>query len=67
VGLRWSDTKRLVHPELGRLDLYCQLLLEPDQGQSLLIFTATPGTESHERLALLLTVLGTDRFTVTME
>lgn len=62
VGLRWSDTKRFVHPELGRLDLYCQLLLEPDQGQSLLIFTATPGTESHEKLALL-TVLGTDQFT----
>jgi transcriptional regulator with XRE-family HTH domain len=63
VGLRWSDTKRFVHPELGRLDLYCQLLLEPDQGQSLLIFTATPGTESHEKLALL-TVLGTDQFAV---
>ncbi|MDN3354155.1 helix-turn-helix transcriptional regulator [Actinomadura sp. DC4] len=61
VGLRWSDTKRFVHPELGRLDLFCQLLLDPDQGQSLLIFTATPGTESHEKLALL-TVLGTDRF-----
>jgi transcriptional regulator with XRE-family HTH domain len=62
VGLRWSETKRFVHPQVGRLDLYCQLLLEPDQGQSLLIFTATPGTEHHEKLALL-TVLGTDRFT----
>lgn len=63
VGLRWSDIKRFVHPQVGRLDLYCQLLLEPDQGQSLLIFTATPGTEHHEKLALL-TVLGTDEFTV---
>jgi hypothetical protein len=61
VGLRWSETKRFVHPQVGRLDLYCQLLLEPDQGQSLLVFTATPGTESHEKLALL-TVLGTDSF-----
>jgi transcriptional regulator with XRE-family HTH domain len=61
VGPRWSDTKRFVHPQVGRLDLYCQLLLEPDQGQSLLIFTATPGTESHEKLALI-TVLGTDQF-----
>lgn len=66
VGLRWSDTKRFVHPQLGRLDLYCQLLLEPDEGQSLLIFTATPGTESHGKLALL-TVLGTDRFAVDTE
>jgi len=61
VGLRWSDTKRFRHPQVGRLDIYCQLLNEPDQGQSLLIFTATPGTESHEKLALL-TVLGTDQF-----
>ncbi|MEV5788317.1 helix-turn-helix transcriptional regulator [Streptomyces sp. NPDC052192] len=61
VGLRWSETKRLVHPQGGPLELYCQLLLEPDQGQSLLVFTATPGTESHDKLALL-TVLGTDRF-----
>jgi transcriptional regulator with XRE-family HTH domain len=61
VGRRWSGTKRLVHPQVGRLDVYCQLLLEPDEGQSLLIFTATPGTSSHEKLALL-TVLGTDQF-----
>jgi hypothetical protein len=63
VGLRWSETKRFVHPQVGRLDLYCQLLLEPDQGQSLLVFTATPGTESQEKLALL-TVLGADSFAV---
>ncbi|MDH6622972.1 transcriptional regulator with XRE-family HTH domain [Streptomyces sp. LBL] len=62
VGLRWSSAKRFVHPEVGRIDLYCQTLLDPDQGQSLLIFTATPGTESHDRLALL-TVLGADTFT----
>lgn len=66
VGLRWSETKRFVHPQVGKLDLYCQLLLDPDQGQSLLIFTATPGTESHEKLDLL-TVLGTDQFTAHTE
>nr|WP_323137966.1 hypothetical protein [Nocardia sp. alder85J] len=66
VGLHWSDTKRFVHPEIGRLDLYCQLLLEPDQGQSLLIFTATPGTEDEEKLALL-KVLGLEKFTVATE
>ncbi|MFD9702577.1 helix-turn-helix transcriptional regulator [Lentzea sp. NPDC059081] len=62
VGLRWSDTKRFAHPELGRLDLHCQLLVEPDHGQSLLVFTATPGSESHEKLALL-AVLGHEQFT----
>ncbi len=61
VGLRWSDAKRFVHPQLGRLDLHCQTLLDPDQSQSLLVFTATPGTQDAEKLDLL-TVLGTDRF-----
>jgi transcriptional regulator with XRE-family HTH domain len=61
VGLRWSDAKRFVHPQVGRLDLFCQNLLDPDQAQSLLVFTAIPGTESHDKLALL-NVLGTDRF-----
>lgn len=63
VGLRWSEAKRFFHPQLGRLQLHCQTLLEPDQGQSLLVFTATPGTEDVEKLALL-TVLGTDSFPV---
>lgn len=61
VGVRWSSAKRFDHPEVGRLDLYCQTLLDPDQGQSLLILTATPGSESHDKLALL-TVLGAERF-----
>ena len=63
VGLRWSEAKRFLHPQLGRLQLHCQTLLEPGQGQSLLVFTATPGTEDAEKLALL-TVLGTDSFPV---
>ncbi|SDP25586.1 Helix-turn-helix domain-containing protein [Nakamurella panacisegetis] len=53
VGLSYSSEKRLEHHEVGRLDLYCQTLLDPDQGQTLLIFTATPGSESASKLALL--------------
>ena len=41
----------------GVMTLQCQLLHDLDQGQVLLVFTATPGTESHEKLALL-AVLG---------
>jgi transcriptional regulator with XRE-family HTH domain len=62
VGQRWSNTKRFVHPEVGDLELFCQNLFDVDQSQSLLVFTATPGTESHEKLALL-TVLGADSVT----
>ncbi len=30
-----------------------QTLLDPDQSHLLLVYTATPGTESHDRLRLL--------------
>jgi hypothetical protein len=47
----------MLHPEVGPLTLHCQVLLDPDQSQALLVYTATPGTESHEKLQLL-TVIG---------
>lgn len=50
---RPDDTKRVHHPDLGVLVLHCQVLYDADQSQALLVFTATPGTESHERLQLL--------------
>jgi transcriptional regulator with XRE-family HTH domain len=49
--------KRIIHPELGLIELQCQVLIDPDQGHSLLVYTATPGTPSHSNLALL-TVVG---------
>jgi transcriptional regulator with XRE-family HTH domain len=57
VGLRRSEQKRLVHPEVGDIDVHCQVLHDVEQGQVLLVFTATPGTESHEKLKML-SVLG---------
>ncbi|MEE6261579.1 MmyB family transcriptional regulator [Plantactinospora sonchi] len=45
--------KRIRHPEVGLLELHCQTLVDPDQSQLLLVFTAAPGSESHERLRLL--------------
>lgn len=53
VGIRPNDVKRFEHPELGRLELTCQRLVDPDQSHSLLVYTAIPGTESHEKLQLL--------------
>ncbi|NJA55264.1 helix-turn-helix domain-containing protein [Streptomyces sp. NEAU-H3] len=53
VGLPQTETKRVRHPDLGVLDLYCQVLIDPTQWQSLLVYTATPGTGSHEKLQLL--------------
>ncbi|PZG12185.1 transcriptional regulator [Micromonospora craterilacus] len=58
VGIRPHDVKRFVHPELGVLELTCQRLVDPDQAHSLLVYTAIPGSESHEKLQLL-AVIGT--------
>lgn len=53
IVARHSDAKRIAHPRLGVLELFCQTLLDPDQSQALLVFTAVPGTESYEKLQLL--------------
>lgn len=56
VGLRPRETKRFVHPELGALELACQTLLDPMQAHQLLVYTAAPGTESHDKLKMLSTL-----------
>jgi transcriptional regulator with XRE-family HTH domain len=53
VGLRHTDTKLIANPHVGELEVHCQHLLDVDQSQALLVFTAVPGSESHEKLALL--------------
>lgn len=53
VGLRPPEVKRFLHPEVGALELSCQTLLDPAQSHSLLVYTAVPGSESHDRLQLL--------------
>ena len=58
VGLRPPEVKRFHHEIVGTLELSCQTLLDPEQSHRLLVYTAAPGTESHERLQLL-SVVGT--------
>lgn len=45
--------RRLVHPVVGVLDLHCQQLIDPDQSQSLVVYTAAPGSESYQKMELL--------------
>lgn len=63
VGLTFTEEKNFVHAELGLLRLHCQSLLDPDQGQLLLVLTAAPGSESYEKLRLL-SVIGSQRLGV---
>ncbi|NMO49775.1 helix-turn-helix domain-containing protein [Actinoplanes sp. TBRC 11911] len=58
IGVSYQDVKRFVHPEVGVLELACQSLMDPDQSQFLMVYTAAPGSESHEKLQLL-SVIGT--------
>lgn len=53
IGVHYNGVKRFVHPEVGPLELTCQTLLDPDQSHMLLVYTAVPGSESHEKLRLL--------------
>lgn len=62
VGVGYGGPKRLVHPELGLLELHCQLLIDADQAHALLVFTAVPGTDSYDKLHFL-SVIGDQHLT----
>jgi hypothetical protein len=38
------------------MELHGQSLIDPDQSQVLTVFTARPGSESHDKLRFLLTL-----------
>jgi transcriptional regulator with XRE-family HTH domain len=50
------DLKRYRHPELGELELYSRRLIDPDEGQDLLVFLAQPGSPSDEKLQRLIMI-----------
>ncbi|GAA2821318.1 helix-turn-helix transcriptional regulator [Nonomuraea rubra] len=53
VAVRRSDRKRIMHPEVGAIELDCLSLLSEDGTQRLLWFTAPAGGDAAEQLALL--------------
>jgi transcriptional regulator with XRE-family HTH domain len=58
VAVRRRDTKRVLNPLVGLVDVDCEVLLTPESGQSLVLLTPRPGTPARQRLELL-AVLGT--------
>lgn len=60
VAVHSGEHKTIVHPDLGDIELDCQILSTQNQAQALLVFTAPPGTEGHEKLQLL-SVIGTQQ------
>ncbi|MFL4475239.1 helix-turn-helix transcriptional regulator [Paeniglutamicibacter sp. MACA_103] len=54
VRTHGTGTKRFNHPEVGELTLaYEELAITAEPGQVLLVYTAAPGSESHQKLQLL--------------
>jgi transcriptional regulator with XRE-family HTH domain len=53
VGVHPHEVKRYQHPEVGLLELNCQVLVDPHQAHRLMVHTAVPGTESYDKLQVL--------------
>ncbi len=64
VAVLRGTRKTIIHPTVGRIELECESLLAGPGDQTLVLFTARPGTESAEQLALL-RVLGRESFADT--
>lgn len=62
VAVRRVDHKRIIHPEVGVLDLLCEVLVGAGGDQHLVVLFARPGTDTREKLDLL-RVIGTQDLT----
>ncbi|NMO93902.1 helix-turn-helix domain-containing protein [Actinomycetospora sp. TBRC 11914] len=58
VAERRADHKRFHHPEVGLVEVTCEVLLTPESDLSLLVLFPTEGTDAREKLDLL-RVIGT--------
>ncbi|MFC7263015.1 helix-turn-helix transcriptional regulator [Streptomyces lutosisoli] len=62
VAQRYADSKTIVHPDLGRIDVDAQVLFTENRAQTLVVMTARPGTDSQGKLELL-SVIGHQQLT----
>ena len=53
VAVRRADRKRFIHPEVGVLDLLCEVLVGAGGDQLLVVLFARPGTDARDKLDLL--------------
>jgi transcriptional regulator with XRE-family HTH domain len=61
VASRSGTLKRFVHPLVGLLTLDCQILTAENLTERLIVFTASPGSQDADQLALL-SVIGSQAF-----
>ncbi|OBK29092.1 transcriptional regulator [Mycobacterium sp. 1165196.3] len=53
VNYQLASRKTIVHPQVGAITLDCDMLTVPGADLTIMLYTAEPGTEDAERLALL--------------
>ncbi|MFB9799040.1 MmyB family transcriptional regulator, partial [Streptomonospora salina] len=58
IGVHTTDAKTVHHPDVGPIDLDCDVLQAPGGGHHVVLYTADPGTEGADKLRLL-GVIGT--------
>lgn len=63
VAVRRSQRKRFVHPEVGLLDLVCEVMVSSVNNQRLVVHSPAPGTDTAEKLDLL-RVIGSQALTL---
>ncbi|MGW7415764.1 helix-turn-helix transcriptional regulator [Streptomyces sp. NPDC054863] len=66
VAVRRHTRMRVLHDELGFIDLDCQVLLAPEGDHRLVLYTPPPGSDTSDHLALL-QVIGTQQFTTAAD
>lgn len=64
VAVRRADAKKIIHPELGMLDLLCETLVSSTGGQTIVVLYPRPGTDARDKLDLLRVVGTQDLSTV---
>jgi transcriptional regulator with XRE-family HTH domain len=63
VAVRRGNRKRMIHPEVGTLDLLCEVMADMSGDQRLVVLFAEPGSDTREKLYLL-RVIGTQDLSV---
>ena len=53
VGVRRSDRKRIAHPQVGIIDLNCEVVFTPDTTLQVIAFFPVEGTDARGKLELL--------------
>ncbi|MBU3060906.1 helix-turn-helix transcriptional regulator [Nocardia sp. NEAU-G5] len=53
VAVRIADSKRVIHDQVGIVDLVCETLVTPNATQNLLVYYPRPGSDAQEKLDLL--------------